>query len=435
MTSATISDLLNGTDPLCDDLIDLVLSYQEEDLLVDFKEDFDSKDEKQWHGITKDIAAFANTHGGYIVFGVKDSTYELTGIDQKTADTISNTNLVLQKINRHILPAFTDIRTKRFLSLDKLFVIIFIPASKGKTHIVSTEAKVKYSGGKQVTIMRPGEIYIRRSGGNKIIDCDSMEDLIHRRINYYKLNLFEKISRVIEAPPEQEVIIVSPEYTGDDITAMMISDSPDAIPVKGRMLPLTPQNHEQEIDTWIAANSRDKEFLPNEQRLWLLYSLRENLDLSVLAIEHMAKWSLRLRVPSFYWIKDLDNIKILEILKSVATTKISIDSKSYILKISAFIGKGAHSKILNKIGSSKTKIGRASKFPSNDPFDNFSKNLIDVYRNTEKFLTERNFVQFLTKELNAKVESVLNGQVGAVERSDILSLDCYIYMRTNKYRK
>ena len=108
-----IKSFLDSNDPLCDEAIDSLLKHKEEDLYIDYKESFLPKNEKEWLGLTADAMAFANTLGGFIVFGVTDEIFSLVGIEEDALKALSNTNLVLQKLNRYIRPPFAHIRTKK----------------------------------------------------------------------------------------------------------------------------------------------------------------------------------------------------------------------------------------------------------------------------------------------------------------------------------
>ncbi len=181
-----IKSFLDSNDPLCDEAIDSLLNHKEEDLYVDYKESFSSKNEKDWFGLTADAMAFANTLGGYIVFGVTDETFSLVGLEKVALKALVNTNLVLQKLNRHIRPPFTHIRTKKLTRNDLDVAVWYIPESKGKTHIVVKEGKVKYESGSFKTILRPGMILARRSGTNQILEPEDLEFILDRRIEYFK---------------------------------------------------------------------------------------------------------------------------------------------------------------------------------------------------------------------------------------------------------
>ena len=109
----SIKSFIASEDPLSQDIFDLLIAHREEDFYVDYKESFDPKRENQWLGITKDAMAFANTMGGYILFGVEDLTFNLIGLSEDIVKILTNTNMILQKLNRYVAPAFTGIRTAR----------------------------------------------------------------------------------------------------------------------------------------------------------------------------------------------------------------------------------------------------------------------------------------------------------------------------------
>ena len=98
-----IKSFMNSNDPLCAEALDSLLDHKEEDLYVDYKEEFSPKNEKDWLGLTADVMAFANTLGGYIVFGVADETFSLVGIKKEALKYLANTTLVLQKLNQSSL--------------------------------------------------------------------------------------------------------------------------------------------------------------------------------------------------------------------------------------------------------------------------------------------------------------------------------------------
>jgi len=135
-----IQDYLKSSNPLSEEAMDFLIEYKEEDQYVDYKEDFDSKSEKEWIGITKDAMAFANTCGGYLVFGVQDVTYKLLGLKAETVKILDDITRIHSKLNRYISPHITSLRTRPHIKDDKTFVIFCIPESIGKTHIVIKEA-------------------------------------------------------------------------------------------------------------------------------------------------------------------------------------------------------------------------------------------------------------------------------------------------------
>src|SRR5690348_13359365 len=102
-------ELLQSSDPLSEIACESLIHYSEEDELVDFKETFDhSVNSRSWLELACDCAAFANTHGGFLVFGVRDKTWEHIGLTSDTATALADIKKVLEKVNRGLSPAITS---------------------------------------------------------------------------------------------------------------------------------------------------------------------------------------------------------------------------------------------------------------------------------------------------------------------------------------
>ena len=67
----SVEDCLSAKDPLKRELVSFLIQYAEEDDRLDYKADF-VDEQKHWLEVTKDVSAFANTHGGYLLFGIED---------------------------------------------------------------------------------------------------------------------------------------------------------------------------------------------------------------------------------------------------------------------------------------------------------------------------------------------------------------------------
>ena len=142
MGNVTPHDILSMDDPLTQENAEILCDYKEEDEYVDYKSQFKSGSEKDWLEITKDIMAFANTYGGFLVYGVEDQSKKIIGITDEEANKIADTNNIQQKINRFIEPNITTIRTKMFNVDEQTVAIIYVPQSKDLTHIISKDGRV-----------------------------------------------------------------------------------------------------------------------------------------------------------------------------------------------------------------------------------------------------------------------------------------------------
>ena len=103
---------------------------------LDFKGEI-GKPDKAKKELAKDISAFANASGGFLIIGV-DKKYQIVGIE----NTIQNKSIdewINQILNSNIDPQvfYFDPRIIPIPSSEKVIVVIHIPESTKKPHIVT----------------------------------------------------------------------------------------------------------------------------------------------------------------------------------------------------------------------------------------------------------------------------------------------------------
>jgi len=90
--------------------------------------------EGRWNELAKDISAMANTRGGLIVFGVRDATCELVGIDPDEV----NIEQYAQWVRNHVQPYLPDLTFTVLTSADGATSVLVadVPASPMAPHLV-----------------------------------------------------------------------------------------------------------------------------------------------------------------------------------------------------------------------------------------------------------------------------------------------------------
>ncbi len=433
-----ILKFLRSEDPLSNDAIEFLLNYKEEDLYIDYKETLEKSNNKGLIELAKDIMAFANLHGGYLLFGVQDSTYNLIGLDDDSAATLKNTDIVQQKINRYTEPEILTLRSKKHTKEGKIFVVLFIPESLGKTHVVSKDAIVKYPSGDKKIILHKGTIYVRRSAGNHLCDSRDIDELITKRIRYFKKNLLSNISRVVEAPAESDVYILSQDPTSELNKKFIIEDAPNAIKVKGMSFTISPETPEQEVSAWISLSKKEAAAVPPPKILWKWYFQRESLKLSKKQGLAVAKFCMVSDVPAFYWIKGCAANSISTILDEASALITSKTRVDIIVGIAAFLGKTVFTKTLKKIKAKyKHRLPiNVYNFPSSDPSCFFSQGLVES-STIKKPKQDKEKKQKNLKILNDIAKSVVDNasnEPGVMERRTAHAIDCLLYAQHDKYK-
>jgi hypothetical protein len=426
-----INEFLTSEDPLTREVALFLASYSEEDDRVDYKQSFDPSLEKDWLEITKDISAFANTIGGYIVFGISDLDKNIVGLGRDIANTLKDINNLRQKINRHLDPDISLLRSKEFRISGKSIVVLYIPQSVGITHLISNDGSFIYPSGTEKTILRKGTFYIRRSAGNHLGDSRDFDDVIERRIDQFRESLMNKVARVVSSPANSDMFILTRDSTAPEGGRFIIEDSPDSIPIKGMSFTIPPEGIEEEISAWSVLNRGTSEIRPPKTILWHWYSERENIQINdeqKLAVFRFSLWG---HVPAFYWIKDLKSQTIQdELLITIRNRPIGYQTDP-MLKVAAFLGKSTYNRSLSVLGDYINRLSpRIRHYPRNGPRAAFGS--IDKYpkQSLSQFKKEQldNLNNIANKAAEARKEPGLQEQWTAID------IDCYLYANDNRYK-
>lgn len=247
---ASLKEFIQSKDPLTKDIVEALIAYKEEDDLLDFKQTIDLSSEKEWLGLTKDISAFANTFGGYLVFGVENGDNNIIGLNREVVNILKDASNIQDKINRHLDPPISSLRSKEFIIDSEIIVAVYTPQSKGLTHIISKLGKFKHTRGDEKTVLQQGTFYVRRSAGNHLGDSRDLDGVIARRIDQFRESLIEKVARVVNSPASSDVFILTKDPNDKAGERFIIEDSPESIPVKGMSFTVPPDGPEEEISAW-----------------------------------------------------------------------------------------------------------------------------------------------------------------------------------------
>ncbi len=423
-----VQDCLNAQDPLKRDLVEFLIDYSEEDDKVDYKADF-VNDQPHWLELTKDLSAFANTHGGYLVFGIDDSDHSVVGIGRSTARLLKDANNILQKVNRNLEPPLTLLRAKEYRFGGKSVVCVHLPRSKNVTHLVSKDGEFTYPSGKKKTLLRQGTFFVRRSGGNHLGDSRDLDAVFERRVEQFQEALKEKIATVIEAPVSSEVLITAESADGESATKFVLSDSEDAVPVIGMTFTKPPETTEQEIMGWRALTSERSDMLPSKVEVWRWYRERAELQLDQqlkLALFKVSLWS---GVPCYYWIRDLSLAPIRETLFTALRERPDNSSVSAMLEAAAFLGKKTYREALKCLGSYKTRIS-----PSKQSYPSAGPRSMQTQLQKPAKQSEQAFQKQLEKRLN-DIASVESREPKIEDRWEALKIDILLYARDDQYKQ
>jgi hypothetical protein len=429
-----MSDLdtfITSKDPLTREAAIFLLNYDEEDDRVDYKLTVDLNSDKEWLSLVKDASAFANTRGGYIVFGIADEDKELTGLTKDVETFLKDINNFNSKINAYLDPEVTLTRAKAFRFEGKSIVVVYIPQSDSITHIVKKDGILFKQSKKPKTIIHKGTFYVRRSSTNHLGDSRDFDDVVERRFNQFRNRLISDFARVVNAPADSKTFILSHDL--EDVTGekYIIEDSPDSIHVKGMSFSVSPETNEDEISAWTVLSKGKSDTMPPYHAVWNWYSLRKDLQISEthkLAVFQFSLWSA---VPAFYWVKEIENSKIRKVLLDALRNRpITNEVKPYLVAAS-FLGKAAYKAAIDILGDYANKLpDRMKRHPNVGPrleYGTFKP---------EKKQTLTNLKKEKLAELEKLVEEVLqsNRKPGLQAIWKAHNIDCFLHADDYNYK-
>lgn len=427
---ANVADFIEREDPLTREIVTELVAHKEEDDRLDYKNTIELSSDKEWLSLTKDISAFANTFGGYLIFGV-DNSANIVGVSRDVANFIKDASKVQQKINRNIEPHITTLRSKEFRFDSNIIVAMFIPNSRSTTHIISKIGKYKLPSGVDKTILNLGTFYVRRSAGNHLADSRDLDATIERRIDQFRESLMDKVARVVNSPANSDVFVLSKDPSDRTGQRFIIEDSPDAIPVKGMSFTVPPEGHEEEIAAWSVIYRENSSLRPPASEVWKWYARRNKLNLKKHYLLTLFKFSLWDNVPAFFWVKGLKVRDIKDALADAIRGRPPGVEAKQMLIVSAFLGEPYYKSTLESLGDYQERLApKMKKFPSPGPRAEFGS-----YPKTRK-QTMAQLRSEKMKELNEIAEKCLTSgkEPGLSDRWKAFKHDCFLYAQDDQYK-
>jgi hypothetical protein len=424
-------DLIASADPLSLEVATFLCGYAEEDDSVDYKLTFDHQSEKAWLELTKDVSALANTFGGYLVLGVENKTKEMRSITSVVADAIRDSNNILQKVNRHLEPHMTGLRTKIYQIDAQQVGVIFVPQSIGRTHLIVKDGTFNHPSGKPKLLLRKGTFYVRRSGANHLGDTRDLDDIIERRIDQFRAALLEKITKVVNLPATDEIYVLSKDPNDETGKSFIIKDSPDSIAVKGMSLTMAPEGSTNEIASWSVLCHDEPTHLPPPDLLWKWYADRETVEITQDHKLSLFRFGLKCDVAVFFWIRGLKNADIRRVLLSVIRDGPAVGTLNHVMIVASFLGKSTYSAALAALGPYKSRLKHSmTKYPTSGPRAEFGTLRKKPGQSPEKLKRSA------LKDLDSIAISAASkrGVPDALERLQAHDFDCALYAQDDQYK-
>jgi Putative DNA-binding domain len=213
---------------------------------LDFKATFDPSSTGDWCELVKDIVAFANSGGGWIVFGVNDD------------GTPSNADLgplkkldpavVVDKIEKYTDQHFADFSLSTLTRSGSEVVAMGI---SGAAMPIVFAATGNYEvAGKQKNAFQKGTVYFRHGAKSEPGSTDDLRKALEREVDRVRSSWLDGIQKVVTAPPGSTFSVLSNEVrlSGDqDATSVRLVNDESAPAFKAMRTDLLYPHRQKEL--------------------------------------------------------------------------------------------------------------------------------------------------------------------------------------------
>lgn len=191
-----------------DSLLTSALARSSEIENVDFKSVFDQNELRDWLEIIKDIAAFANSGGGYILVGLNDdgspSEADISALLAIDPADLGN------RIHKYTGLHFSGVELIECEKSGHKICAIYIPPVR--VPIVFTRVgEFELPTAKKKTAFALGTVYFRHGAKSEPGTSDDLRGFLEREIERTRKTWLDGIAKVVEAPTGSRFAVLPPE--------------------------------------------------------------------------------------------------------------------------------------------------------------------------------------------------------------------------------
>ena len=177
---------------LDDNNLFLLVNFKRETNKLDYKITFNISEKKNVYDFVKDVSAFANVGGGYLVIGVEPKNYKVIGINKEVERNLDPTR-ISQTLSKYICPSInlhTYVGDYKEHNKNYRIGLIYIPEFSKRPHFINGNYSYKNEEkNKDIVCLHEGTIFVRTQSASKPINTDSWEELLER---YYQVTLNQR---------------------------------------------------------------------------------------------------------------------------------------------------------------------------------------------------------------------------------------------------
>ena len=278
--------------------------------------------------MVKALISFANTDGGFIVFGV-DPQGKWLGFSE--ADVLgTDPAMIAELVSGCSTPELTGLNYGLLRVSSRIFPLLHTPPSSLMPHVTTKEIAEKLPSGKQETYLQRHAVYCRYSAKSDLATATQYARIIAQRTDMLKAEMLRRVKEINVpllipsaggVPSPKTIIRVSRATKDKTVPAIRITRDP--LEAAGVIV------HEElsegifeEITNVIEVNRRlasdDRSFVFGEDIYYRIYAERYHVQPEEETFEMLASTAmLRLYAPSFFWMLRMSAVGVARVIRAV----------------------------------------------------------------------------------------------------------------------
>lgn len=275
--------------------------------------------------IVKTIIGFANTDGGFIIFGVTP-TGSWEGLDPSILRSIDPAHFV-ELVSECVSPDIVQLNYADFTINSRQFALLHTPPSKAAPHVTTRQVVDKDTHGRPVQVLAKYSVYARYGAKTDYATPSQHQVILSRRLESLREQLLTRI-REVPVPIPVSIKGSHGDHTGIRVAKATSDPSAPSVrlvragePASGVYL------HEElsdglfdEINNVIEANfklaGKREIFVLGEPIYYRIYAERQHVDNIHRRFNILANTAIcSLYAPSLFWLNSLTAMEIATILR------------------------------------------------------------------------------------------------------------------------
>ena len=277
----------------------------------------------------KALISFANTDGGFIVFGI-DPKGRWVGLTESEINDTDPANIA-EFVNECVSPELAGLNYGLLRKAKRFFPVLHIPPSQLMPHVTTKEFGNKLADGTNVIYIRKHAVYCRFAGKSDLATASQYARIIAQRTEMLRkemLRVVRKVdlpatgSLVVSRADQKPIVRVSRLTTDKTAPAVRITRDPteaSEIIVQEELS----QAIFSEINNVLDANRllapNDLTFVLGDNVYYRIYAERHLVESNGSNLEMLATTALaKLYAPSFFWLLALPAKTVAKVISSIS---------------------------------------------------------------------------------------------------------------------